>query len=328
MTILIAEDDTGSSSTLRETLAQTRANVIGAVNGEEALRLIQERSEIRILICDWTIPGIDGLELCRRVRAMTDRPYVYILLLASCGERDHRLTSLEAGADDYACKPVDPSELLARVNVARRLIAVQDELRNRTEELEHLHAELKRQNVQLAELATSDGLTGLKNLRYFQASLESAVSFSNRKGFPLSLIMLDVDHFKEYNDTFGHPAGDQVLIRVAQILRDNVREHDVVARYGGEEFVLLLPATDVDDGLLIAERLRVSIEAEEWPLRPIRASFGVATTNSKVRATNQLVELADRALYLAKARGRNQTAEADELENADPTILTFPHPHE
>ncbi len=244
MTILIAEDDPVSSLVLRRSLDGLDEEIVAASDGEEAWRIVRDRHDIRIVISDWMMPRVDGVELCRRVRALTDRPYVYFILLTAKAFREDRLAGLAAGADDFLTKPLDRAELLARLSVARRLIATQEELRLRSEQLEQLHAELSRQNERLAELATSDGLTGLKNHRHFRDALAIGLSLANREQMPYSLVMLDVDHFKQYNDAFGHPAGDAVLCDLARVLRGSVREHDLVARYGGEEFVLLLPMTD------------------------------------------------------------------------------------
>jgi two-component system chemotaxis response regulator CheY len=314
MTILIAEDDPVSSLLLRRALEGLDEEIVSAPNGEEAWRIVRDRQDVRIVISDWMMPRIDGLDLCRRVRALADRPYIYFILLTAKAFREDRLAGLAAGADDFLAKPLDRAELIARLNVARRLLTTQQELRLRSEELERLHAELQRQNARLAELATSDGLTGLKNHRHFRGALEAGVSLANRNGVPFSLVMLDVDHFKQYNDAFGHPAGDEVLCDLAQSLRDGVREHDVVARYGGEEFVILLPMTEAEAAQGVGERLRASIAARAWPFRPITASLGIATTGPRVTTPAHLLDLADRALYHSKAGGRNRVTHSHDLD--------------
>ena len=313
MTILIAEDNPATTMILRRALKGLSERVIVATDGEAAWRMIEQDRDIRIVLSDWVMPELEGIELCRRVRGLADRPYVYFILITAKAVRDDRLAGMEAGADDFVTKPVDLAELLARVRVGLRVIAAQDDSHARSEELERLHNDLRRQNDQLAELATCDGMTGLKNYRHFRATLAASVSFADRKGLPLSLIMLDVDDFKSYNDVFGHPAGDAVLVTVARTLRDAVRDHDLVARYGGEEFAILLPATDAHSAIAIAERLRLDIVARPWPDRPIRASLGVATTSETVATPAKLLGLADRALYLAKSLGRDRTAHADDL---------------
>jgi diguanylate cyclase (GGDEF)-like protein len=314
MTILIAEDDPVSSMILRHYLRNLSEELIAVDDGEEALRLIRTRQDIRIVISDWMMPGISGIELCRQVRDLANRPYVYIILLTARAFREDRLAGLAAGADDFLIKPPDPAELIARVIGARRLLAAQDELRARSEQLEELHAELRHQNDRLAELASSDGLTGLRNHRHFRAALETGVSFSRRQETPLSLIMLDVDHFKAYNDAFGHPAGDDVLSSLARVLREMVRDHDQVARYGGEEFALLLPMADSEGSRAIGERIRVAIASFDWPLRSITASLGIATTSPVVDTPGLLLDRADRALYHSKARGRDRVTHDLDLD--------------
>jgi diguanylate cyclase (GGDEF)-like protein len=172
--------------------------------------------------------------------------------------------------------------------------------------LRQAHDELARQNAKLADLASVDELTRVKNRRRFQEDMDIFFSISVRKGTPLSLVMLDVDHFKQYNDTFGHPAGDEVLRAVAGLLREATREHDVAARYGGEEFVVLLPSTSADDAMVMAERLRDRIERVPWALRKVTASLGVATTAGDIPTGAALVEAADHALYRSKRAGRNR----------------------
>jgi diguanylate cyclase (GGDEF)-like protein len=259
------------------------------------------------------MPGLEGPELCRRIRARDDGLYTYIILLTARDSRTDRLEGLEAGADDFLTKPVDSAELVARLNVARRILTMQGELRAQSETLRELHASVERQNARLAELATTDGLTGLKNRRHFNEALDAAVALSGRREQPLSLILLDVDHFKAYNDTFGHPAGDDALRQVALVLAEGVRAYDVAARYGGEEFAVLLPATNAHDALAVSERLRQAIASRDWPFRAVSASFGIATTHAQVLYSGQLVAEADRALYLSKVRGRNRVTHYHEM---------------
>jgi diguanylate cyclase (GGDEF)-like protein len=329
MTILIAEDDVVSSLVLQRSLEGLNLDVVAARDGEEAWKIIQARDDIRLVISDWMMPKVDGLDLCRRIRGLADRPYIYFILLTAKAFREDRLAGLGAGADDFLTKPLDRADLAARIKVAQRLIATQEELRDRSLQLEKLHDDLRQQNARLAELATCDGLTGLKNHRYFRTTLEAATSFALRQGLPLSLIMLDVDNFKSYNDTYGHPAGDEVLSSLGRLLRQGVREHDLVARYGGEEFVVLLPATDVAGSRVISARIHLLIASADWPLRAITASLGIATTRPGVDTPNLLVDLADRALYESKARGRDTVTHADELPDAPrqaPDILKFVAP--
>jgi diguanylate cyclase (GGDEF)-like protein len=291
MKILIAEDQATSALFLRRTLERMGHEAVVAINGLEAARLL-ETDEISLVISDWVMPQMDGLELCRHVRARARERYVYMILLTCKDGREHKLEGLRAGADDFLTKPPDPDELAVRLEIAGRLLAV--------------HETLHRQNALLAELATTDELTGVKNRRRFREDLEMFFDLSVRKEIPMSLILLDVDLFKQYNDRFGHPAGDDVLRSLSRTLRESLRERDVVARYGGEEFVILLPATPTDEALSVAERLRSRIESVPWPLREVTASFGVATTVPEITAAAALVEAADQALYQAKLAGRNR----------------------
>jgi diguanylate cyclase (GGDEF)-like protein len=176
------------------------------------------------------------------------------------------------------------------------------------------HASLQVMNARLAEMATTDGLTGAKNRRAFLESANLAFSCATRQGSPLSLVMVDVDRFKSYNDTFGHPAGDEALCAVAAILIQGSRDHDTVARYGGEEFVILLPATDAAGARCQAERMRATIERYPWPLRSVTASLGVATSTLSTSTASELIDSADRALYQSKRHGRNRVTHHDSLE--------------
>ena len=184
--------------------------------------------------------------------------------------------------------------------------------------MEKANTELERVNARLEALATQDGLTGLKNHRAFQDRLAQEVAYARRYDRPLSLVMLDVDHFKQYNDTYGHPAGDEVLLRVAEKLRDAVRDNDYAARYGGEEFVLILPQTDTETAVQIAERCRIALEEAVWRYRPVTASLGVASLLPEHQDGVELLTEADRLLYQAKFRGRNQVAAPEHAPIYDP----------
>jgi diguanylate cyclase (GGDEF)-like protein len=312
MKILIAGDNPLALPRLQGAIEAMGHEVVVASQGAEAWELLR-RDDIHLVISDWRMSGLDGLELCRRVRARRNRSYVFLILLTGRPHRDDRIAALEAGADDFLVQPLDPAELLARLKVAERILAMQEELRRRSADLEAIHAELESQNARLAEIAISDGLTGLRNRYFFREFLETNFSFAVRQGLPLSLVMLDVDRFKSYNDTYGHMAGDAALMELASTLREQSREHDLVARYGGEEFVLLLPATDARESEAFCARLRAAVEGRAWPLRPITASLGVSTSTTSTLTTEQLLEEADRALYHSKERGRNAVTHFREI---------------
>ncbi len=290
MKILIAEDQPTVALFLARILETMGHDVSVARDGEEAWRILR-RGDAALLISDWMMPNLDGPDLCRRIRAVGVERYIYIILLISRNRREDRLSGLRAGADDFLTKPPDEDELAVRLEIAERILAV--------------HDQLARQNTRLAELATIDELTGTKNRRRFREDLDLLFSQAIRLSSPLSLIMLDIDHFKQFNDAFGHPAGDEVLCHVGSILRAAVRSHDVVARYGGEEFAVLLPATEANDALEAAERLRTAISSWTWLQRSVTASLGVATTHPDTATAATLVNQADQALYHSKRNGRN-----------------------
>ena len=316
MKIVIAEDDSISKMVLRRALEELDFEVVAFEDGREAWDYLRT-NEAQVVITDWMMPGLDGLELCRKIRThRPSKPYVYAILLTARTSRDDRLKSLQAGADDFLTKPLDLAELFARLNVARRIVTMEEQLRSRSLELERMHAELERRNTLLAEIASCDGLTGLKNHRCFRETLEAQFSLSRWRGAPLSVVMLDVDQFKAFNDRFGHPAGDDVLREVARLLSESVRDQDVVARYGGEEFAVLLPSTGVDDGRALAERLREAVARSPWELRPITISLGIATSGGGIPRAAALIDLADRSLYQSKAEGRNRVTHAHDLPAA------------
>ena len=206
MKILIAEDQAPSALHLRRTLERLGHEATVAPDGEQAWRIVQS-GLAPLLISDWMMPLVDGPELCRRIRSAALEQYTYIILLTSRDRKEDRLEGLRAGADDFLTKPPDPDELTVRLEIAERILKV--------------HAQLARQNERLVELAAVDELTGTKNRRRFREDLELLFAQAERLGSPLSLIMLDLDHFKEYNDTFGHPAGDEILRRLGSTLRGN-----------------------------------------------------------------------------------------------------------
>jgi diguanylate cyclase (GGDEF)-like protein len=292
MKVLIAEDQPPTALYLRRTLEKLGHEAVAVPDGEAAWRIVLE-GDAPLLISDWMMPRLDGPELCRRIRANTSERYTYIILLTSRDRREDKLEGLRAGADDFLTKPPDADELAVRLHIAERILAV--------------HDQLAQQNARLAELAAIDELTGTKNRRRFREDLELLFAQAGRLHSPLSLIMLDIDHFKMYNDTFGHPAGDEVLSWVGATLKASVRAHDVVARYGGEEFVVLLPATDADQAIDVANRLRLAIAEGPERYPRLTASLGIATVSPATLDAGVLVDHADQALYHSKSAGRNRT---------------------
>lgn len=290
MKILVVQDEAVLALLLRRLLERAGHEVRISRDGAQAWFALEEEP-IPVVISDWVMPELDGPTLCRRIRSRGYGFYTYVILLTARDGRKDRVEGLRAGVDDFLVKPVDPEELLARLEIARRILEIQ--------------SRLERQNDRLRNLATADELTGLKNRREFHRVLEVGFALATRQRIPVSLILLDVDHFKRFNDNFGHPAGDETLQAVAAVLRSHTRPHDTAARYGGEEFALMLIGVGETEACGIAERIRTSVAEQPWPHRPVTVSLGVATVSPGVTTPSALVDCADQALYTAKRRGRN-----------------------
>ena len=446
MRVLIAEDSTVARKLLERNLQQMGYEVVAAEDGAKAWDAYQH-APTPIVITDWEMPHLNGVELCRAIRQHPSEHYTYLMMLTARGQKEDKLQALEAGADAFLSKPLDIAELQANLRVAERILKAEADLQAQKQQLQDLNEELASQNEQLQHsyrliehanrrfselfenvpvacftidlegnihewnlaaqqlygytkeevlfqpfyakvfkgasasrlhemlqrviqgsvmagiesedydsegnlhyvirsvfpirnpnrevvgaivsvvdvtyrveyenqlkamnqklqsLAVTDGLTGLHNHRAFQDYLEEQFQDAMRNKQPLALLLMDVDHFKQYNDTYGHQAGDEVLRQVAQILQAHVREGDFVARYGGEEFVVVLPRADLESAVAVAERLRRAVESAEWSLRPVTGSFGVACARPDMETRQELIEAADQALYQAKKNGRNR----------------------
>jgi diguanylate cyclase (GGDEF)-like protein len=237
----------------------------------------------------------------------------------TAGRSSGKVEGLELGADDYLVKPFDMHELSARVKSMLRLKALQDTLIEKNKELDRINKELEEKRLALEQLSRLDGLTGLINRRHFEERLAGEWARSVRYRSPLSCLLLDIDHFKRVNDTWGHPFGDLVLKEVSGITRQVLRDVDVIARYGGEEMVALLPETSADEALRAAERVRSGVAAMRLVCQTVEppqvvsctASIGVATAPSRsVTSPQHLIQLADECLYEAKQGGRNRVRQA------------------
>jgi len=300
MRILIADDSNVSRHLLETIVRKWGYQVITTADGNQAWEALQQPDAPRMAILDWMMPGLTGPEVCERVRQKGVEPYTYILLLTSRTQKEDVIEGMTAGADDYVVKPFDQQELNVRLRAGRRIIDLQDEL-------------LKAQAA-LRYQATHDALTGIINRGRISEILAENVA----KTGPLGVIMLDLDKFKTVNDTFGHAAGDAVLIATAKRLADSLTDKDTIGRYGGEEFLVVSQRTPLEM-LELAEFLRTQIggaPVETGALRlAVTASFGVANRNgSGVAHGNILLKAADDALYEAKKLGRNRVVVAASVE--------------
>ena len=299
MRVLVADDEPVSRLLVATVVERLGHECVAADDGEGAWRRF-DQDKPEVLITDRMMPGIDGLELCRRVRADQRAGYTYIVLVTALGDREEVLRGMEAGADDYLVKPVDPFELKPRLIAAQRVTG--------------LHAELDRSRAELARLARTDPLTRLANRRSLEDDLRLLHARSERYGRSYCVAMCDVDRFKAFNDTYGHQAGDEALRAVAGRVAKEVRAGDGVYRYGGEELLLVLPEQTLETGLVAVERVRMAVERLAIPHAAVPE--GVVTLSVGISAyrpgdgdtVGELLEQADAALYRAKAAGRNRVA--------------------
>ncbi len=259
----------------------------------------------KVVVSDWCMPGMDGLELCEKLRSTPELAQTFFLMATSKTDADARRQALESFADDYVYKPIDRSFLLARVRVGIRMWDATEQLR---------------------EAAITDGLTGLYNHDYLNTVVDREVNRARRYGGNLAFIMLDLDFFKAVNDTYGHLAGNATLVEIARILNQNVREFDTAARFGGEEFAIVAPEATLEDAVAISQRIRLAIadtlQVPDLHGHHVTASLGIATVgDTRVRTPADLIDLADRALYVAKRDGRNRVVTANDITDDQPTSV-------
>ncbi len=307
--ILVVDDESITRRRLQKLLAKTGHTVTMAADGREGLRAALDTNQ-QLIISDRMMPEMDGLDLCRALRRTEAGRRMYIIMLTGCEDDVHLVQAFEAGADDYVVKPFRPRVLEARLRAGIRVLQLQEELALDKEKIDGYAKELAAANRVLHKAALIDALTGLPNRRCLIERLEQEWAEAARHDRPLACLMLDVDHFKRFNDTHGHDVGDEVLRNTANVLKTSCRTYDVLCRYGGEEFIVLCPDVDLDSARRIAERMRAAIEANTVEttnglrLR-VTVSIGAAVSNSHVADADSLVKAADEALYAAKDAGRN-----------------------
>lgn len=302
-TLLIIDDSKAIRTQVTQIFSDGKlfAKTLQAADGIEGFKLLVN-NDVDIILCDIEMPGIDGLKFLAMLQSREDLREKPVIMLTSHGDLSTKVRGLESGASDYITKPFEPAEMVARVRVHMQIKTLQDELR--------------RSNQLLLELAQTDPLTRLCNRRYLFEKLDVELNRCFRGNNPISLVMADIDHFKRINDQFGHQIGDKVLIKVSDLLSEQLRTYDLAARYGGEEFCLVLPETDLDAACDVAERIRQRAENMVFtkPMENYRltVSFGVASYDGTFEGSiDELIKVADEALYEAKNAGRNQIKEKE-----------------
>ncbi len=305
--VLIIDDSENVRTQIARELqkADLFERIFQAGDGIEALKLLLE-TPIDLVLCDLEMPRIDGFKLLGMISARKELRDIPVIMLTGHGHSELKVKLLGQGASDYVTKPFNPGELIARVKVHLKIKSLQDEL--------------KKSNERLKQLSDTDPLTLIYNRRYMMNMLEKETQRAERKGTHISLVMIDIDHFKHVNDKYGHQVGDKVLVALAALFKTGgLRSYDFIARYGGEEFVLTLPETAHEDALMIAERLRIRIQSHSYTgsLKGLMttASMGVATYPTDfITSLPDLIREADDAMYRAKAAGRNRVFSMNQEE--------------
>jgi diguanylate cyclase (GGDEF)-like protein len=309
--VLVVDDEPRTRANLRAVLEQGGYEVFEAGNGRQGMEQALERQP-QIMILDWNMPEMNGPELVRALRQTRVGQTIYMILLTHRDDDEHLVEAFEAGADDFIGKPLRPRVLAARLRAGLRVVRLQQELEREHEEIRHFAAQLAVTNRRLQEAALTDALTGFPNRRYAIDRIQQEWAAAIRWGRPLSCMIIDLDNFKQINDTHGHDVGDEVLRSAADALRGALRGQDVVCRTGGDEFLAICPETDLGRALTCAERLRaaldrLSLSAGDVKLQ-ISASIGVAMRDNRMADVDALMKQADLGAYLAKQKGRNCVA--------------------
>jgi len=296
MKILIVEDELIFRRMVKKYLLEAGHDIVEAEDGQSAWELFQHEP-FQLVITDWMMPRLSGPELVQKIRTGGEKNYTYIIMLTAMDDKDNVVVGLESGADEYLTKPFNSKELVARVASGMRILKLEEQLMQAHQQMEIL--------------AMRDGLTGLLNRRAIEEYAEAEFNLTLRKERVLSVIMLDIDHFKNINDRFGHNCGDHTLQQVAKILKEDLRIYDRIGRWGGEEFILILPDTQLMDAAKVAERIRARTAEMEMSLEngeefSVQISLGIASTASQFSSLTKLIDAADQALYQAKQTGRNR----------------------
>lgn len=313
MRILVVDDDPTILTLVTRVLMEQGHRVTAARDGQEALRVAM-KEQPQMIVCDWVMPEMDGLALCRTLRETEEGRQMYFLLVTAREDEDNLVEAFEAGVDDFVNKPVSPRVLLARLRAGQRLVRLQQESMRDAQSLRRFATELAVANRRLRQAALTDPLTGLPNRRYAMERLEQEWAASTRNQRTFTVMMVDIDRFKAVNDAYGHETGDQVLRQVALALRKAARSEDVICRLGGEEFLVISPDTPLAPALRLADRLRQAVCGFPMALgalrHPLSVSIGVAERGPVMTKFDELLKSADEVLYHAKRLGGNRVQAA------------------
>ena len=307
--VLIVDDEPAALRLLGKYLELAGYEVLTATDGLEAMKILHSEGP-QLVITDWMMPEMDGIEFCQAVRSSELVGVVYIIILTAHSDKERLVEAFRAGADDFLSKPFHRQELLARLKAGMRIVSLESELATERRVLHKTNAELAMLNDQLDRLATTDELTGLSNRRVAIRRLDEWWEAAVRYQQPLACVLLDIDHFKCFNDRHGHDVGDAVLRHVSTVLQRNTRACDLLCRIGGEEFLLLCPSTTAAEASNAAERLRRAVESNALDRNgaelSVTVSAGVSERDTTTADSDELLKNADNALYAAKQAGRNR----------------------
>jgi two-component system cell cycle response regulator len=309
--ILLVDDDPLQLMRISRQLVAEGHTVTTARSGEEGLKLaLSEKPQL--IVTDWRMAPVDGLQFCRSLRSTAFGRRIYVIILTSAETDDDLIQAFDAGADDYVVKPVSTRVLAARIRAGRRILQLQEELTREHQAIQRYASELMITNRRLDQATKTDMRTELPNRRYAFSRIEQEWATALRTGRPLSLLVLDLDHFKQINDLHGHDVGDQVLIHAARLIRSSVRLSDIACRVGGEEFIVIAPNSDLNAARQLGERIRLTIQQTQpagiSTPKPLTVSIGVAMSTPKMTHWQDLIKRADKALYKVKQSGRNGVA--------------------
>lgn len=309
--ILLVDDDRAALLVLKALLENTGHTVMVSGNGKEALSMVEKHMP-QLVLTDWIMPEMDGIEFCKALRQNPEWRNIYVLVMTAQESTERLVEAFGAGANDYMIKPVNSKILAARLGAAQRVVQLQEDLEFDRQQLKKLATELAVSNERLQQLALTDVLTGLPNRRSANEHLEQQWAMAERSGRPLSVMLVDIDHFKKINDMHGHKVGDEALKRVAEAMNLSIRKQDVVCRLGGEEFLVICPDTPAEQLYRYAERLRLAVSevvlhGQNDSNFKITVSIGLASREPGLLDTEMLLQLADRRMYAAKNAGRNRT---------------------